>query len=152
MKSTPLAIIIAIVILGSAFYFVNTDNSPQQKEVVAGNTIKPNNLPTNDAQVKQNEAQADNVKIIDGKQIIEIQARGGYNPKMSTVKSGIPTIIRFVTNNTFDCSASIRIPSLGVSKMLPSVGNTDVDVGSPQIGLLQGSCGMGMYRFAVNFQ
>lgn len=99
-----------------------------------------------------NEPAANNVSIVDGQQIIDISAKGGYTPRVSTAKAGIPTIIRFNTRGTFDCSAYIRIPSMGVSKILPSTGTTDISIGTPLAGPLQGMCGMGMYPFQVNFQ
>ncbi len=95
---------------------------------------------------------ANNVSVVDGKQIIEITARGGYQPRKSIAKAGIPTIIRFNTKGTFDCSSSVRIPSLDITKSLPQSGSTDIDIGSGKIGSLKGSCGMGMYPFEVEFQ
>ena len=95
---------------------------------------------------------ANNVSVIDGKQIIEINAKGGYQPRKSIAKVNIPTIIRFNTTGTFDCSASVRIPSLNISKLLPQSGVTDIDIGTGQLGTLKGSCGMGMYPFEVEFQ
>ncbi len=95
---------------------------------------------------------AENVSVVDGKQIIEINVKGGYRPGKSVAKAGIPTIIRFKTQGTFDCSSFIRIPSLNVSQSLPQTGITDVSVGTPTAGVLQGTCGMGMYRFEVEFQ
>jgi Cu+-exporting ATPase len=100
----------------------------------------------------QNEAPVDNVSIVDGQQIIDITAKGGYTPRTSTAKAGIPTILRFHTTGTFDCSSFIRIPSMGVSKNLPSTGTFDVVVADPKAGPLQGMCGMGMYPFQINFQ
>ncbi len=94
---------------------------------------------------------ADNVSIVDGVQIIEIRAKGGYQPRRSEAKAGIPTILRFSTSGTFDCSSSVRIPSMDISKLLPQSGATDIDIGSGQVGTLQGSCGMGMYPFEVEF-
>jgi plastocyanin domain-containing protein len=88
---------------------------------------------------------------VDGKQIVEITARGGYQPRVSIAKAGISTILRFNTNGTFDCSASVRIPSLDISKLLPQSGSTDIDIGSQQVATLNGSCGMGMYPFQVEF-
>ena len=92
-----------------------------------------------------------NVSIVDGKQIIEIQARGGYQPRASSAKAGLPTIVRFETNGTFDCSASVRFPSLGISKFLPQTGATDIDIGTSTVSTLHGSCGMGMYPFEIDF-
>ena len=93
-----------------------------------------------------------NVTVVDGKQVIEIEARGGYSPRKSVAKAGVPTILRFKTSGTFDCSSSIRIPSLNISKILPQSGITDIDLGNQKIGILQGSCGMGMYPFEIDFQ
>ncbi len=127
MKATIVSILIAGAIIGGSIVLVNSNN--------AGST-----------------ANANNVTIVDGKQIIEINARGGYQPRKSVAKAGIPTIIRFKTNGTFDCSSSIRIASLGISKSLPQTGSTDIDIGSGKLGILKGSCGMGMYPFEVEFQ
>lgn len=97
-------------------------------------------------------ANANNVSIVDGTQIIEISAKGGYQPRKSIAKAGIPTIIRFDTKGTFDCSSSVRIPSMNISKSLPQTGSTDIDIGTQQVATLQGTCGMGMYPFEVEFQ
>lgn len=97
-------------------------------------------------------ANANNVSVVDGKQIIEISAKGGYQPRKSIAKAGIPTIIRFDTKGTFDCSSSVRIPSMNISKNLPQTGSTDIDIGDSKLGTLKGSCGMGMYPFEVEFQ
>lgn len=99
-----------------------------------------------------NNSVANNVSIVEGKQIIEVKAKGGYLPRKSVAKAGIPTVLRFNTNGTFDCSSAVRIPSMGLSKNLPSTGSTDVELGNPKSGTLQGTCGMGMYQFEIDFQ
>ncbi len=126
MKSTIISIIIAIVFISGSILLVNNKSDEQF-------------------------ANYDNVSIVDGKQIVEINAKGGYYPRISKAKSGIPTIIRFQTNNTFDCSASLRIPSIKVSKILPNNGTTDIDIGVQESGRFRGSCGMGMYPFEIEF-
>ena len=93
-----------------------------------------------------------NVTVVDGKQIIMISAKGGYLPRKSIAKAGIPTVIRFDTNGTFDCSSSVRIPIMNISKILPQSGSTDIDIGTQQATTLQGTCGMGMYPFEVEFK
>ena len=128
MKATVISILIAGVIIGGSIVLVNSKNSTDSV------------------------VNANNVSIVDGKQIIEITARGGYQPRKSIAKAGIPTIIRFNTKGTFDCSSSVRIPSLNLFKNLPQTGITDIDVGSGKVGVLKGSCGMGMYPFEVEFQ
>ena len=93
-----------------------------------------------------------NVSVIDGQQIIELSAKGGYQPRQSVAKADLPTIIRFNTAGSFDCSSSVRIPSLKISRNLPLSGVTDIDIGQPKLGTLQGTCSMGMYRFEIKFE
>lgn len=128
MKATIISIIAAVVLIGGAFAL--TRGGPSQDNAIPAN----------------------NVSIVDGKQIIEIRAKGGYQPRKSIAKAGVPTVLRFNTTGTFDCSSSVRIPSLNVTKVLPQSGSTDIDIGTGQLGTLQGSCGMGMYPFEVQFK
>jgi len=95
---------------------------------------------------------AGNVSLVDGKQIIEIRAKGGYQPRRSFAQANLPTVHRFNTSGTFDCSASVRISSLNISRVLPQSGSTDINIGYGALGILQGSCGMGMYPFEVEFK
>lgn len=95
---------------------------------------------------------AQNVEIRDGVQYVTIDAKGGYSPKVSEAKAGVPTKLVVRTDDTYDCSASLVIRSLGYQKVLAQTGEDTVDVGIPKAGEpLQGVCGMGMYSFAVNF-
>jgi len=95
---------------------------------------------------------AQNVTVVNGTQIIEIHAKGGFQPRKSIAQAGIPTVLRFTTSGTFDCSSSVRIPSLNVSKILPQSGSTDIAIGNPPTGTVSGTCGMGMYPFEIDFQ
>lgn len=93
-----------------------------------------------------------NVSIVDGKQIIEINAKGGYTPRTTTAKAGIPTVIKMTTNGSFDCSSAVSIPSLNYRKNLPQSGETFIDVPAQKAGTkLQGLCAMGMYNFSIYF-
>lgn len=93
-----------------------------------------------------------NVSLVDGKQVITINAKGGYAPKVTTAKAGIPTVIKVDTQGTFDCSSALTIPSLGYRKNLPPSGETLIDVPPQKTGTsMRGLCAMGMYNFTVNF-
>ncbi|MSR71680.1 MAG: hypothetical protein EXS50_03420 [Candidatus Taylorbacteria bacterium] len=128
MKATTVSIIATAILIGGVFMFTRGSGSIEQV------------------------VNANNVSIVDGKQIIEISAKGGYQPRKSIAKAGIQTIIRFDTSGTFDCSSSVRIPSMDITKNLPQTGSTDIDIGIQQVATLQGTCGMGMYPFEVEFQ
>jgi plastocyanin domain-containing protein len=129
MKATVISIIVAGLIIGGVIVYTKNAGSTGATSVGSAN----------------------NVSLVEGKQIIQINTKGGYEPHISVTKAGVPTILRFNTNGTFDCSSVVRIPSLNITKILPQTGTTDIDIGTQQASTLQGMCGMGMYRFEVQF-
>jgi len=128
MKTTLISIFATIVLVGGMFFL--NKKEPQNESTPSVN----------------------NVTMIDGKQIIEVTAKGGYSPQNSLAQAGIPTVLRFKTEGTFDCSSVISIPSLKVTKTLANSGVTEIDLGTQESGILQGNCGMGMYPFQVEFK
>ena len=100
----------------------------------------------------QGRATSSNISLENGIQVVSIRAEGGYQPRRSVAQAGLPTVIRFITRGSFDCSSSVRIPSLSVSRQLAQTGSTDIDIGTPQPGAYKGTCGMGMYPFEVEFK
>jgi plastocyanin domain-containing protein len=93
-----------------------------------------------------------NVTMVSDQQIVVIGVKGGYSPQTSTVKAGVPTVLRFTTNGSYDCSSSVRIPDLGINKNLPATGTTDVNIDTLAAGTIKGTCSMGMYTFEINAQ
>jgi len=92
------------------------------------------------------------VEIKDGVQYITIEAEGGYSPRVTEAKAGMPTKLIMKKNGAYDCSASLVIRSIGFQKILPQTGEEIIDLGTPKAGVpLQGVCGMGMYSFIINF-
>ena len=128
MKTTISSIIIGVGLIGGAMIL---SNQP------VGNDGAPS---------------IDNVSIVDGKQIIDLRAKGGYEPRRTIAKAGLPTILRLDTKGTFDCSSAVRIPSLNISRNLPPSGTTEIDLGTPKVAILEGTCSMGMYPFEIDFQ
>lgn len=95
---------------------------------------------------------ANNVSLVEGKQIITITAKGGYLPRISSAKADVPTTLKIDTKGTFDCSTALSIPSLNYYKNLPPTGETLIAVPPQKPGTsLKGICSMGMYNFSVNF-
>ena len=98
-------------------------------------------------------AAAPSAVTVDGKQFIDITAKGGYSPRIVTAKAGVPTVLRVSTDGTFDCSASIVVPKLSYQKILQPTGTEDIEIRAEQAqGTLQGLCGMGMYNFQIQFK
>ena len=125
-KATYFSIIFVVILLAVVFIFTNA-NSPKGD---GGN----------------------NVSVVDGKQIITINAKGGYSPRTTNAKADMPTVIKMETNGSFDCSSALSIPSLGYRNNLPPSGETLIDVLPQKAGTkLQGICAMGMYNFTINF-
>jgi len=124
MKLIWSAIILGVVIVGTVLY------------ITRGGVVDTKN----------------NVSIVEGKQVIQIIAKGGYSPRNSVAKAGMPTVLKIKTSGTFDCSSALVIPSLSYRANLPMSGETLIDVPTQPVGsTLQGICAMGMYSFSVQF-
>lgn len=99
----------------------------------------------------QTESHTQNVVLSDGVQYVTILAKGGYSPSVTNVSASMPTKIIVKTDNTYDCSASLVIPAVGLRKVLPPTGEEVIDVGVLEAGaVVRGACGMGMYTFSLN--
>lgn len=98
------------------------------------------------------QASKENVFMENGKQIVEITARGGYSPRVSEAKALIPTIIRMNTIGSLDCSSALSLPSIKYRQNLPMKGKTDIEIPPQKAGAkFRGLCAMGMYSFVINF-
>ena len=115
-------------------------------------TKKTIRLGSDDKKTKLSVIAKNNVYIQDGKQIIQITAKGVFEPASTIAKAGVPTTLRITTEGTFDCSSVISIPELKIRQNLPSSGTTDIDLGVRPAGVLDGTCGMGMYPFTIEFK
>ncbi len=82
----------------------------------------------------------------DGKQQVTIDVTsGGYKAHSNVLKIGVPTKITLVSNNVQSCARSFLIPSLGVSKIVPQDGTSEIEITPKKLGALTYTCGMGMY-------
>lgn len=130
--NTPLIIIISIVVI-AIIGFVMIQNS--------GNTT--------DTSWASN---GSNVEVRDGVQYVTVDARGGYRPRTSYAKWGIPTKLVMNTKNTYDCSAVLVVKAANFREVLPENGTTEIDLGTPKSGdKIPGTCSMGMYNFSIIF-
>lgn len=129
-KNTVISIIISIALIGGTLYFVSDRSTSSGGEVT----------------------QSQNVEMRDGVQYVTVTAKGGYSPRVSQIKGGLPTKLIVKTDGTYDCSASLVIRPAGFQKILQPTGEEIIDLGIPKSGeKVQGVCSMGMYNFAVNF-
>lgn len=128
MKAIIISIIVGVVFIGGAIILSRA--GPATKTMTGQN----------------------NVSVVDGTQIIEIDAKGGYSPQKTIAKANMPTVIKMKTKGTFDCSSALVIPSIGYRANLPPSGETRIDVPPQKEGVtMQGVCSMGMYNFSITF-
>jgi len=127
-KNTIISIVISIALVGGTLYFVRDKSASSGGEAT----------------------QSQNIEIRDGVQYVTITAKGGYSPRVTEIKGGLPTKLIVKTNGTYDCSASLVVRSAGFQKILQSTGEEIIDLGTPKSGdKVQGVCGMGMYNFQI---
>ncbi len=95
----------------------------------------------------------ESIVIENGVQVITIAAKGGYSPQSIQAQAGVPTELHVTTNGTYDCSSALVIPSLGYNELLQPTGTEIISISADQArGILDGTCGMGMYSFEVAFK
>lgn len=130
MKATIISIVIAVVLVGGTVLLTNRNDS--------NGGLAP---------------AGDNVSVVDGRQFIVINAKGGYLPHSTVAAAGMPTVLTVATRGTFDCSAALVIPALGYRANLAPTGETKIEVPPQPAGTtLQGLCAMGMYNFSIRFE
>ena len=94
---------------------------------------------------------SENVVMEGGIQKIKVISKmGGYSPKIIYAKSNTPSVLEIESINSYGCERAFRIPSLNISEILPTEGETTFDLGSPSEEIL-GTCSMGMYTFLIKF-
>lgn len=134
MKPTIIAIVVAVLLVG-------------------GTLILTSGKGPNDGSAPAPGAPGGNVIVADGRQTVTIDAKGGYAPRETAARAGLPTTIVMKTRGTFDCSSALVIPALRYRANLPPTGETRVEVPPQQAGsVLRGTCAMGMYGFSIRFE
>src|SRR5487761_2721938 len=106
---TIISLAVSAVLIGLAFWFVSLKPGAESAGVAASTAT-----------------------IVDGKQFVDISAKGGYSPRVVVAKAGVPTVLRVTTNGTFDCSASVVIPKLSYQKFLKSSGTEEITIPAEQ--------------------
>jgi uncharacterized protein len=137
-----LSLVTGLIVLALGLYTLNGGLE------LAGSPIAASRI----AQAMWTEAPADTsvVSVVDGKQTVTITARtGAYSPDSVKVKSGMPTTLVVRSVGAQGCVRSFVIPDRDVSQVLPTKGDTTIDLGVLQPGTLPFACGMGMYTGTI---
>lgn len=114
--------------------------------------IKMYNKNSNSITTISSSSTASNVSIVSGKQEITLTVWPWYNPKISTAKADMPTVLKVVGKNAYWCESAVRIPELKYAVNLEPKGTDTVDLWIHKAGdTINGTCGMGMYNFQIKF-
>lgn len=88
------------------------------------------------------------VTVADGHQEVVVTASsGGYSPRNTEIKAGIPTTLVVRSEGAAGCVRSFVIGD--AEMVLPVSGDTRIDLGTPSAGELRYACGMGMYTGTI---
>ena len=88
----------------------------------------------------------------DGRTLYLSAGNGGYSPRVLHAQAGLQVTLNVVTNQTYSCSRSFVIPSLGVEKLLASSGTESISIPAQAAGtIIRFSCSMGMYTGEIIF-
>lgn len=96
--------------------------------------------------ITNNKVVVSNPTTVDGIQVVKIVATNtGYTTNTKTIKKGVPVKLVVESKNVQSCARSFVLPSLGISKLLPVNGQETIEFIPNDEGVLNFSCGMGMY-------
>ena len=79
-----------------------------------------------------------------GMQQVAVLVRGGYEPGVIHVRTGIPVRLVFDRQETSSCSEEVVLPDFGVRRYLAPFAKTAVDFTPDRAGTFDISCGMSM--------
>jgi len=95
----------------------------------------------------------DNVKIVDGRQIVEMKIIGlDYYPHQFTVMQGIPVEWRIDGTQAEGCAQVISVPKLGLTEFMPRQGLKTIEFLPENVGSIPFSCTMGMTTYGTKFE
>jgi plastocyanin domain-containing protein len=121
---------------------------------VAGSVLRPDTRPAPGSPgTTARPPQGATVRMeADGWQVVQIIASDRYSPGPVVARSGVPTVLEILSEGAGGCLRSFLIPSRGVERHLPVDGLTRVNLGTPQAGTLDFSCGTGAAGGRIEFR
>jgi sulfite exporter TauE/SafE len=95
-------------------------------------------------------APANTATIAGGHQTVELTATSdGYSPSTLHAQAGIPTTLLIHSDQAQGCVRAFTVPELNLQHILPAIGDTRIELGTPHPGTLAYACGMGMYTGTI---
>ncbi len=77
-----------------------------------------------------------------------VQDEDGYSPAIARITTGIPTKWHIDSRSQYSCAAYVVVPDLGIQLSL-NPGDNVIDLPAMKTGVLQYTCGMGMFSGTI---
>lgn len=128
-----------VVVIMLGLFNVNNGLALTGSNISLSALFKSNQTPTAQA------GQDPNVKMVDGKQIVQMKVQGlTYTPNTFTVVQGVPVEWQIDGSAAEGCAQVITIPKLGKTQYLSKQGVTTISFTPQDTGVIPFSCTMGM--------
>lgn len=89
----------------------------------------------------------------DGVQRVTVRVGNeGYHPARALARADVRTVLVLRTDHTTGCTRGFVLPARDVQRVLPTSGETGIDLGTPHAGTLTWTCSMGMYSGRIEFR
>jgi len=86
-----------------------------------------------------------------GRQVVEVNVRGGYDPDAIVARAGLPLRLVFTRNDDDVCSERVVFSDPRLDRRLAPTGTTIIDLPARPPGEVRFTCGMGRYRGSIEF-
>lgn len=141
-----LALVTGLVVLGMGLFTLNGGLELAGSPMAASRLLNTHPAGTPPAANGPVVPAASVVSTVNGHQTVTITARSdAYTPDNVQVRAGLPTTLVVRSDGAKGCIRSFTIPSRDVEEILPTRGDTRIELGVLQSGQLDYACGMGMY-------
>lgn len=86
------------------------------------------------------------VQTRDGRQVIDVIVKGGYQPATIMVKAGQPVRLNFTRREASTCGEEVVLPQFGKRAHLPENKSVPIELTPEKPGEYEFTCGMSMYK------
>ena len=95
-------------------------------------------------------SQSQNNSVAISQNVEVIVTSGGYSPNYIKVKNGSQVTLKLTSRDAYSCASAFRIPALGISRNLQANESQTITFTPTQVGQIDFTCSMGMYRGIID--
>ena len=94
---------------------------------------------------KKNKDVAARASKVNGVQKNEIEANGGYSPRVVMLEKGVPAQLTITRTDKSNCLKEIVFSDFGIKRTLPLDEPVEIEIDTSKAGEFNYACGMNMY-------